>query len=193
MIMYLVRIKPIPFALFTSGFAASSLEVVILIGFQILYGYAYHQISIIITAFMIGLALGSYYMNKRLKEMTKKDLVNIEFAIVFYSILLPALLLLLAKIKNNILVLASSQILIPLFTIIIAALVGMEFPLASKLFFKGKIGETAGKLYNADLVGACIGALLISALLIPLLGIFKVCFLVSILNLVSGVIVKYKG
>ncbi|MEA2037683.1 MAG: hypothetical protein U9O94_09305, partial [Nanoarchaeota archaeon] len=85
------------------------------------------------------------------------------------------------------------QIIIPLFTIIIASLVGMEFPLASKLFFKDKVGETAGKLYNADLVGACLGALLVSALLIPILGIFKVCFLVGILNLVSGLIVKYKG
>ncbi len=191
-ILYLIKIKPIPFAIFTSGFAASSLEVVILIGFQILYGYAYHQISIIITTFMIGLAIGSYYMNKKLKEMTKKELVNIEFSIFFYSILLPIILLLLSRIKNNFLISVSSQLLIPIFTIIIAALVGMEFPLASKLFFKGKIGETAGKLYNADLIGACIGALLVSALLIPILGIFKVCFLIGLLNLVSGLIVRVK-
>jgi len=191
--LYLVRIKPIPFAIFTSGFAGASLEVVILIGFQILYGYAYHQISIIITAFMIGLAIGSYYMNSKLKDMGKKELVNLEFAIVFYSILLPLILILLSKLENNFLVSVSSQLAIPVFTIIIAALVGMEFPLASKLFFKGKISETAGRLYNADLVGACIGALLVSALLIPILGIFKVCFLVGLLNLVSGFIVKAKA
>jgi len=192
-IWYLIKIKPIPFAIFTSGFAASSLEVIILIGFQILYGYAYHKISIIITAFMIGLAIGSYYMNKKLKEMTRKELVKIEFSIVFYSLLLPLILILLSKIKNNLLISFSSQLLIPIFTIIIAALVGMEFPLASKLFFKGKIGETAGKLYNADLIGACIGALLVSALLIPILGIFKVCFLVGLLNLVSGLFVKFNA
>lgn len=192
-ILYLIKIKPIPFVIFTSGFAGASLEVIILIGFQILYGYAYRQISIIITSFMVGLAMGSYYMNKQLEKMGKKELVNLQFSIVFYSILLPLILFLLSKINNNFLILISSQLLIPLFTIIIAALVGMEFPLASKLFFKGKIGETAGKLYNADLVGACIGALLVSALLIPILGIFKVCFLVGLLNLVSGVIVKTKG
>lgn len=192
-ILYLIRLKPVPFAIFTSGFAASSLEITILIGFQILYGYAYHQISIIITAFMAGLALGSYYMNRRLNEMKKEELVKIEFSIVFYSTLLPVILILLSKIKNNLLISVSSQLLIPLFTVIIAALVGMEFPLASKLFFKGKIGDTAGKLYNADLVGACIGALLVSALLIPILGIFRVCLLTALLNLVSGIIVKYKG
>ena len=56
-ILYLIKIKPVTFAIFTTGFAAASLEVIILIGFQILYGFAYHQISIIITAFMIGLAM----------------------------------------------------------------------------------------------------------------------------------------
>ncbi|MBW2974096.1 fused MFS/spermidine synthase [Candidatus Woesearchaeota archaeon] len=184
--LYLSKAKPVQFAVFTTGFTGASLEVIILIGFQILYGYAYHQIAIIITAFMAGLAIGSYYMNKKLEGMSRKELVKLEFSIAFYSALLPIILILLGRLKNSLLVSASSQLLIPLFTLIIAVLVGMEFPLASKLFFKGKIGETAGKLYNADLIGACIGALLVSSLLIPILGILKVCFLTASLNLLSG-------
>jgi len=193
LVWYISRLSSVGFAIFTSGFAASSLEIVILIGFQILYGYAYHQIAIVITAFMIGLAAGSYYMNKKLKDMGKKELVNLEYAIAFYSVLLPFVLLFLSKIENIVLVYFLSRLIIPLFTFLIAVLVGMEFPLASKLFFKGKVSETAGRLYNADLIGAAIGALLVSALLIPILGIFKVCFLVGVLNLGSGIIVKNKG
>ncbi|MEA2037831.1 MAG: fused MFS/spermidine synthase, partial [Nanoarchaeota archaeon] len=108
MVIYLMRIKPIPFALFTSGFAASSLEIVILIGFQVLYGYAYHQLAILITSFMIGLAVGSYYMNKKIKEMAKKELVNIQYSIFFYSLLLPLMLLLLNRLENVFLVFVSS-------------------------------------------------------------------------------------
>ncbi len=192
LVFYLSRLKAISFAVFSSGFAASSLEVVILIGFQVLYGYAYHQIAIIITAFMMGLATGSYYMNRRLEDMGKKELVNIEYSISFYSIMLPFVFIFLSKAGNVVLVYFLSRLIMPLFTFLIAALVGMEFPLASKLSFKGKIGETAGRLYNADLIGAAIGALLVSSLLIPLIGIFKVCFLVGILNLIGGLIVKSK-
>jgi spermidine synthase len=193
MFLYLLRIKPIPFALFTTGFSAAALEVVVLIGFQILYGYVYSKLSIIITAFMIGLVLGSYYMNKKIENMGKKEFVRIEYSLFFCSLLVPIILFLLSRIKNSFLVTISSHTILPLFTIIIAILVGMEFPLASKLFFKDKVRETAALLYNADLIGACLGALLTSALLIPLIGIFKVCLLVGILNLVSGVVVKLKA
>jgi len=71
-------------------------------------------------------------------------------------------------------------------------MVGMEFPLASKLHFKS-ISSTAASLYNSDLIGACIGALLVSALLIPLIGIINVCLLVGLLNIISGLIINFKS
>jgi len=190
-LIYLIRIKPIPFAIFTTGFAGASLEVVLLIGFQILYGYVYHKIGVIITAFMLGLAIGSFYMNKKIKQMEKKHLIRIEFSIVIFSLLLPFVLILLNTIKNNALVFISSQIVIPLLTLILAILVGMEFPLASKLHFKN-IASTASQLYNADLIGASLGALVVSALLIPLIGLINVCLLVGLLNMVSGLIILLK-
>ena len=52
-----LKIEPIPFAVFTTGFAGSALEVIILIGFQIIYGFMYYKIGLLITTFMIGLAL----------------------------------------------------------------------------------------------------------------------------------------
>ncbi|MBW2983579.1 fused MFS/spermidine synthase [Candidatus Woesearchaeota archaeon] len=186
-ILYLLKTKPIPFAIFTTGFAASSLEVIILIGFQILYGYVYHKIGVIVTMFMLGLALGSHYMNRTLKKKSIKDLVKIEFSILLYSILLPVIFILLKNIKNENLILLSAQFAFPILTLILAILVGMEFPLAAKLHFK-KVAHTAGILYASDFIGACIGAILVSTLLIPLLGIVKVCILIGALNLISGTI-----
>ena len=190
-LIYLTRIKPVPFAIFTTGFAGASLEVVLLIGFQILYGYVYHKIGVIITAFMLGLAIGSFYMNRKIKQMQKKHLIRIEFSIAFFSVLLPFILISLNSIKNTTLVFISSQIVIPLLSLIIAIMVGMEFPLASKLHFKN-IPTTAATLYNSDLIGACIGALLASALLIPLIGIVNICIVVALLNLTSGLIILLK-
>ncbi|MBW3001494.1 fused MFS/spermidine synthase [Candidatus Woesearchaeota archaeon] len=191
LIILLFHIKPVPFAIFTTGFAASSLEVVILVGFQIIYGFVYHNIGLIITAFMLGLAIGSYYMNTNLGKRKLKNLVRIEFAIAIYAVILPFLLILFSRLAINQVIFSLTQIIIPILTIILAILVGMEFPLAGKLYFK-KLAGTAGTLYASDLIGACLGALLVSALLIPLLGLIGVCIVISVLNLISGLVVWRK-
>ena len=35
------------------------LEILLLLGFQAIYGYVYHQLAILIAAFMVGMAAGS--------------------------------------------------------------------------------------------------------------------------------------
>ena len=45
------------------------------------------------------------------------------------------------------------------------------------------MGRVAGLIYGADLVGACLGAFLSSALLIPVLGIPQTCYAVALLSL----------
>jgi len=64
--VYLFTIRPVPLAIFVSGLAASALEVVLLLGFQILYGSVYGQLGIIVTMFMAGLAVGAWVGNRGL-------------------------------------------------------------------------------------------------------------------------------
>jgi len=74
--------------------------------------------------------------------------------------------------------------------LVLATLVGMEFPLAGKADFAG-VAPTAARLYVADLVGAAIGALLVSTLLIPLIGVAGVCLAVGGLKLLgAGVVLR---
>ena len=61
---YVVRLRGGAFVLFASGFAASTLEVVLLLAFQVLCGSVYHQVGVIVTVFMAGLALGAFVMNR---------------------------------------------------------------------------------------------------------------------------------
>jgi spermidine synthase len=183
-VLYLVRMKPVPFAVFTTGFTGASLEVVLLIGFQILYGYVYQKIGVIVTAFMIGLAVGSWVMNRRLEKTGVGGMVLIESLLILSALLVPAVLLMIGKLSSIMLISVSTQVLIPLLTTVVAFLVGAEFPLASKLHFKS-VSHTAAALYNADLFGACIGALLVSAFLIPFLGLVTVCGIVASVNAAS--------
>ena len=184
----LYKTTPVSFSIFTTGFAATSLEVVLVVAFQILYGYVYFKIGLLVTMFFVGLALGSFYMNRTIKKRNKLDLVKIETAVLVYSVFLPIVLIFLKGLDSSGLVFLSSQIIFPLLIALLAVLVGMEFPLASKLHFK-KVAGTAGHLYYSDFIGACLGALLAATFLIPILGLVNTCLIVGLLNLISGLAV----
>jgi spermidine synthase len=98
---------------------------------------------------------------------------------MIYALVLPSVLLKAAA-------LPLPNLSFPLITLLAGFLGGMDFPLAAELT-KGSVGRVAGLIYGADLVGACLGAFLSSALLIPVLGIPQTCYAVALLSL-AGVI-----
>jgi spermidine synthase len=188
LIVGLLRARPVSFAIFTTGLAASALEVVLLVGFQVLYGCVYHQVGLIVTMFMIGLGIGSFTMNRLLPQRSRKDLVWLEAAVAVYAVGLPFVLMTLGRLEAVTLQLAASQLVVPLLALGLAVLVGLEFPLAGKADFR-TVSDTAARLYTADYLGAALGALLVSTLLIPVMGVVAVCVLAGALNLVSGAVV----
>ncbi|OFY97551.1 MAG: hypothetical protein A2491_07120 [Bacteroidetes bacterium RIFOXYC12_FULL_35_7] len=60
LIWILIRMKSITLALFTTGFTGLSIEIILIMTFQIIYGYAFWMTGVIITAFMAGLAIGAW-------------------------------------------------------------------------------------------------------------------------------------
>jgi spermidine synthase len=183
---YLVRLRASAFVLFASGFAASTLEVVLLLAFQVLCGSVYHQVGVIVTVFMGGLALGAWIAN-RPSDSRAGSLSLLAFLIAAYATLLPLLLPLLNRMGGSAASLAMVKAIIALLTLALAVLVGMQFPLANRLEFDGTVAGAA-RLYTADFVGACLGALLACTLLIPLIGVTGVCLLTALLNTVGGVV-----
>lgn len=183
---YLWRIRAVPLALFTTGFAASALEVVLLLGVQVLYGYVYSQVSVIVTAFMLGLGIGSWTMNRRLEHCTRAHLVALELGAAAVAAGVPLVLLGLGWLGGSVAMFAG-QVVIPLLTLLLAVLVGLEFPLAGKVDFQG-VTSSAARLYTADYLGAALGALLVSTWLIPLWGVAAVCLLCAGINLVSAAV-----
>jgi spermidine synthase len=200
--VYLVRLRGTAFVLFASGFAATALEIVLLLAFQVLCGSVYHQLGIIVTVFMAGLALGAALANRSLNgrdslprdrqagparrmDSGGKSLALLAFAIAGYAILLAFLLPLLNRLGDAAASLVFIKAAIALLTLIPAALVGMQFPLANRLEFDGTVAG-ASRLYTADFAGAFLGALLAGTLLLPLIGVTGVCLLTAVLNLTGG-------
>ncbi len=184
----IIRLKPLNFCLFTGGFAASAFEVIILITFQIIYGYVYQMIGIIIMLFMAGLATGSLVINKQPRFYSVKYFLKIQFLLIVFSFALPFILLILNKSEN---IFFMVQGIFFLLIFIVGTLTGSLYTIASKIS-SGKIEHIASETYGADLMGSAIGALLLSAFLLPLLGIFEACFLIGIINIFSGIVLYRK-
>ncbi|MCI4625515.1 MAG: hypothetical protein L3V56_06100 [Candidatus Magnetoovum sp. WYHC-5] len=186
-LIIMVRLTPQTFAIFTTGFAASALEVILILAFQVLYGSVYSKTGLIITAFMLGLSIGAYVINKT--PATIKLLYLFELLIAAFCLCIMGII-----IYSNSFVLSwfFEYLAFPLLSVVIGILSGAEFPLVSKLYFKTK-GQTAATLYFADYAGGFLGAIAVSTLLVPLIGIFNVCLIVGTLKLISLIILLPQG
>jgi spermidine synthase len=185
------RVEPLKFnclwAIGTTGFTGMALEIILIFSFQNIYGYIYQQIGLIVALFMLGLALGSYLENRMILKFKTglKTLITIECSLVFYPLILPALLMFISRFFTGPMVISESCFM--LLVIAAGALTGLEFPLVSKLYLmkEGGSGKVAGMVDSADHFGACLGALLTGTLLVPILGLKVSCLFVGFLNLTS--------
>ena len=186
--VFLVRLRPVGLAVFTTGLAASALEVVLLLEFQVLFGSLYRGVGLIVAMFMLGLGIGSFWMNRVLARRGRKDLAKLVFAVALFAGCLPAGEVVLGGLPSGSVACAATEAAIYLLTVVLAALVGAIFPLAGKTDFESP-STTASRLYTADYLGAALGALLVSTWLIPLMGVTAVCLLVAGLSAASGGVV----
>lgn len=174
-------------AVTAAGFTQMSLQMIILLSFQIIYGYVFYKLGLIISCFMVGLALGGLWII-RIMPGLKKDLrlfIQIELAICTYVILLPMILRWFSNSNGGVTSWTNSNILFPFLPIIGGFIAGAQFPLANKIYLKEKeeVGRIAGLSYGMDLLGACLGAFLAAIFFIPILGILKTCWLTALVNL----------
>jgi len=179
----------IPIAIIATGFSGMAFNLILIFSFQSFYGYVYHTIGLLTAAFMGGLAIGSIGMSRFMGRIRKDlaSLVKLEALVLCFSILVPLVLLFLHSYLSQPQIFASVQSIIYLLSLISGALVGLEFPLANKLYLKGKeqVSEVAGTLYASDLLGSWVGALVVSVLLVPVLGIIETCILIASLKVAS--------
>ena len=148
------------FLYFVAGLVSLSLELISFYVFQSSAGSLYSQIGALIGAFMLGLALGTYFSVRANKE-------HLEF---------PALLLFIAAI----LFFSSTYRSVPpralllyhlLFLFTVAVITGSLFVAATARYYFGRSESNRGAGYALELVGSALGALLPITILLPFLGI----------------------
>lgn len=191
---------PVIIAISTTGFSEILFQVVVIVSFQVLYGYVYYKLGLILTSFMIGLVFGSWTINRimgRLKN-SLRTYIKTQISICIYPLILPPIFLGLAAFGSKIPSYFGIETIFAFLPIIAGFIGGFQFPLASKICLEedGKeVGRTAGLLYGVDLLGSCLGALLASTILIPIVGITSTLILVAILNflILILILVPYWG
>jgi len=188
---FLIKLKSrslLPYGILTSisivGFSQMSLEVIIIMSFQAIYGYVYFQIALILSNFMMGMAAGSYVAINSVQQGKSilSQLKIFQLLMALFPLLFIFLIQQAAYISGQIVLL---QLIYFLLTIAAGFIGGYVYPLASHLYcaINPNIERAAGILYASDLLGAAIGAIITSALLIPVLGIIQTCMALMLINL----------
>ncbi len=186
------------FAVATMGFTELGLEILLLLGFQALYGYVYHELTLLVALFMVGMAGGAYLALRRVPGSSvsplSKDLrllAAFEILAALSPLLLYGLLVELGRVSSEGGQRIASQMLFPLLALGSGWLGGFQFLLATRVYFAGdgRRQSSPGVLYGLDLVGACLGALALSALLIPVYGFLRTAVLMAVVNLAPTVLV----
>lgn len=182
------------FSIIGVGFSEISIEFILILTFQILHGYVYQMLAVLIAGYMTGLALGA--RASFLDQIKEKNFSDLFQKIQFFMFILPLLLILIINIFQNLKIFFTNTAFLALpFTLILILCGfsgGLQFALGNHLFFKykGSVSKTAGFLYFIDLSGSAGGALITSAFFIPILGINNTLLILAILNLAGFILLK---
>jgi spermidine synthase len=172
--VYLVTLSRPQWVLLTTGCINIGAEMVTIFAFQIFYGYIYMQIGVLVTIFLAGLLPGAW-AGGRFKGNYRRALMAGDMLI---CLLLVSLALILTVASQGVPVLILYG-----FGLLVSFCCGFQFPLA--LMVSGDSTVAATEYFSVDLVGAAMGVLLVSLVLIPLFGLLWATLCLAAIKLIS--------
>ena len=161
--------------IFSTGFAGMLFDLILIFAFQVLYGYIFYWLGLLITAFMAGVMAGGLWMSSLLKKTSSATpaIIRLELLIIVFALLLPLVFMgagdLLAHTWFDPLLKAVFLLL----SFISGILVGSAFPLANREYLRTSrsLSGTAGFLYSSDLMGGWLGGIIGGVVLLPVMGL----------------------
>lgn len=180
---------PIAFSIFSTGFSEIVFQLIVIISFQTLYGYAYYRIGLIIASFMLGLVGGSVFIGKRpgAQSSCMSMYCKTQLGIAIYPLILIGAYSFFHRHAGSLGVQNVLSLVYTFLPLMAGFMGGIQYPLAAKIISSRKstrksVSQIAGFLYAADVWGASFGAIISAAFLIPLMGIHAMAVFISLLN-----------
>ncbi len=197
LLVTLLRTRPGPLYLYQvviMGLGTMTLEIVILIFFQIQLGSLYRQLGLLIAAFMAGMAAGGAWGTGAMKAggtsrtggghpSALARLAALQGGLAVLALILALSLPLVSRSSwegREIALQAGYTVLLAL----VGGLGGAVFAGSAALWVQARpdAGARGGVLYAADLLGATVGSLGISLVVLPVWGMVPTLYLVAALH-----------
>jgi predicted membrane-bound spermidine synthase len=170
-----------------TGFTLMALQIFLLLAFQSIYGYVYHQLAILIALCMAGIAFGSWLGLRRIRRDDRPSCRAVACTQFLLALSCPALMVLVSILARNSGITTTwlaAQCVYPALAALAGILGGYQFPIATQVYLEDSSKRRRlGVLYAIDLLGGCAGALLLSGYLIPVFGFWKTAWLCAAVNL----------
>lgn len=186
---------------FASGASGLIYQVVWVRELVLIFGATTFAASTVLTAFMGGLALGSYYFGRRTQRLARplKMYGFLELGIGVYGLLVPMIFAALPSIYQPVwqqihLSFVSLTLfrfgLVAVVLLIPTALMGATLPVLASYYARGshRIGLKVGRLYSLNTFGAVMGAGLSGFVLIPAVGMRLTTIVAAAINLILGAV-----
>jgi spermidine synthase len=184
---------------FISGFAALGYEIVLAHLLTIVFSTSIYAFSLILTALMLGLGLGSYLISKVVDKLRDPvgTFIALEVGIGLYFILLLSVfskmdiifLKLYQRFNDSFAILFGSFFMVFLALLLVpTTLMGASLPLVSRIFARklSVVGLDVGSVFSTNTAGGIFGSLMAGFILIPFVGVEKTVITLAILNLIAG-------
>jgi spermidine synthase len=176
-----------------TGFTLMALQIFLLLAFQSVYGYVYHQLAILIAMGMAGIAFGSWLGIRRIRSGSPpyRTIATTQFLLALSGPALIFAISLLSKMSGTAATWLAAQFVFPALAALCGMLGGYQFPIATEIYLyddESSGRSRLGTLYAIDLLGGCAGALLLSSYLIPVFGFWKTAWLSAAVNLAPALL-----
>jgi spermidine synthase len=177
------RFSGVGVGMFVGGMVGVSLEIILLLVFQTLSGALYSMTGILVTAFMTGLAAGSWLPRRFFPTAGLRMFVGVQLGVAAICVLLPVLFV---ELKEMHFSSEGVQAVFSLLAFLLGVLFGMEFAVAASIRRRTD-ASTASELYGLDLAGAGLGALAVSIYAIPLFGVIRSSVLLGLVSAAAAI------
>jgi spermidine synthase len=190
------------FCFFFSGAAGLMYQVVWMRMLTQIFGNTTYAIATVLSSFMAGLALGSYYFGK-VADRGKNDFLLygiLEAGVGVYGLLIPWLFefgqlvyVPLYKVNESFPFLFSLLLFVLSFVLLLVPtiLMGATLPVLSRFFVRSlaHLGKRVGDLYATNTLGAVIGCAAAGYYVIPAFGMRGTVFIAAGLNLIIAAMI----
>ena len=199
---YIHRVVLIVYAL--SGFCALAYQVLWTRVLVFFLGNTTHAFAVMLTTYLLGLALGSFIFSKFL-DKGKHLLTLLAFIEVFIGLFALLSIWEFTKLGNILdyfyalfgsdwgALIGTRYIGSFLIMFIPTLLMGIAFPLVNKIYTKNinGLGHGIGNIYSVNALGSIVGSFMAGFILIPVIGITKSIMLIALVNLILGAVMTF--